>query len=430
MLKVATATAALLWATVATSNARCSQSSFPPSVTIAGMLARTDEAVLVHWAGGTKPTDTSTGETVYEIRQIVKNHPRPHKKGERSVLSGYREGKVDDLFLLVGNMSLSGGWHAPLEITETFFKYAIQAPVPETSTSKRLEYYFKFLEHPDQMISNDAYLEFKHAPTADIVQMSKQLPPEKIRRWITHPQTPVTRMGVYGLLIGLCGTEEDSKILEQKILEGTEEFRHGQPGLMPGYLLLRGEEGLSILDKHVLMNPDVSFGKVYAAKEAMRFMWSRSEGRIGKSRLRQSMRILLERPELADLVIADLARWKDWTIQNRLMDIYVSSLTRIPVTAENAEELRDLKRRASRLIDGKFSLTLNERTSNAYSIYSIKRAIVRYMLICSKDMTEESTNGTDTAVPEHVTSALSYLKILQELDPKTVTRAQRFFFIK
>jgi hypothetical protein len=112
-------------------------------------------------------------------------------------------------------------------------------------------------------------------------------------------------------------------------------------------------------------------------------MWTYGD-RIEKDRLRQSMRILLDRPELADLVIADLARWEDWSVIDRLMTLY------------DAEE---------------------------YGIPSIKRAIVRYMLVASKDKPEE---GEDLA---HVQKAEDYLAELRNKDPKTVKQAERFFFV-
>jgi hypothetical protein len=60
-----------------------------------------------------------------------------------------------------------------------------------------------------------------------------------------------------------------------------------------------------------------------------------------------------------------------------------------------------------------------------YDIPSIKRAIVRYMLVCSKDGPE----GDAGEKPEHVAQALENLEILRAKDAKTVREAERFFFI-
>jgi hypothetical protein len=131
----------------------------------------------------------------------------------------------------------------------------------------------------------------------------------------------------------------------------------------------------------------VPFSETYSAMQSLRFMWTYGDGRISKDRLRQSMRVLLSRPELSDLVIADLARWKDWSVQDRLMGYY---------------------------------------GADDYDIPSIKRAIVRYMLAATKDMPK----GDDVPMPEHVRKAKKNLVELRERDPKTVREAERFFFLR
>lgn len=120
--------------------------------------------------------------------------------------------------------------------------------------------------------------------------------------------------------------------------------------------------------------------------QALRFMWTYEPDRIPKERLKESMRVLLDRPELADLVITDLARWKDWSLQDRLMDMYQ---------------------------DEKFSIP------------AIRRAIVRYLYYCSQDKGEPAADGTTTR-PDHAVKADELLRKLEEIDPKTVGDAKRY----
>jgi hypothetical protein len=246
-------------------------------------------------------------------------------------------------------------------------------------------------------------------------------------------------LGLYGLLIGLCGNQNDSKVLEKKILEKTEDFRLGIDGLMSGYLLLTGDKGLAVLDEHKLKNRDVPFSETYAAMQALRFMWKYSEGRIEKSRLRASMRILLDRPELADLVIADLARWKDWEIQDRLMELYVLALASDSDDKgddeaddkgnnEADDRAADLQKALECIAarDPKMKVDVAE----PFNVPSIKRAIIRYMLVSTKDVPDEATSGEDSVIPEHATKGKKYVDVLRQLDPKTVAQAERFFFLK
>jgi hypothetical protein len=358
-----------------------------PTLTLSEQFAKAEAVLLVGWAGGEKAVADKAGNTRYEILQVVRDPDKKYKKGEPIVLERYRSGKKGDLSLLMGTKTETIDWGTPLDVTETSFNYIAQAPSPESAPEKRLKYFLKFLEFPDQTISNDAYAEFSNAPYKDIVPMSKLMPRDKLRKWVSGNDVPVTRLGLYGLMLGLCGDESDAAVMQQKILEKSDEFRLGVDGIMGGYLLLTGDKGLEVIEKAKFLDKKVPFSETYAAMQALRFMWTYGDGRIPADRLRQSMRLLLERPELTDLVIADLARWKDWSLQDKLMEMY------------GAEE---------------------------YNVPSIKRAIIRYMIASTKDVT--AGGGKET--PKHAATGARNLKTLRERDPKMVAEAERFFFLQ
>ncbi|HAW28015.1 MAG TPA: hypothetical protein DCY03_07835 [Planctomycetaceae bacterium] len=359
-----------------------------PSLTLTEQLSQSDVAVLAQWTEAEKGTLEKAGKTVFEVKEIVRQSDKDKLKvGDQITINRHRPGKKGNLFLLLGTKGTEVDWGDPIEVTETSFHYISQAPAPEEKTSKRLKYFLKFLEYPDQMISNDAYAEFANAPYEDITPLSKEMPREKIRKWLLDPDTPVTRIGLYGLLLGLCGTGEDVSFMEKKINEPTKEFRLGIDGVISGYLLLTGSDGLDKIDETKFVPKDVAFSDTYAAMQALRFMWTYGDGRIDKERLRKSMRLLLDRPELTDLVVADLARWDDWSVLDRLMDMY---------------------------------------GTGDYDIPSIKRAIVRYLLVASKGKNKKG-GGPDAATTE---KAKKLLDKLRKEDPKTVQSAERFFFLK
>ena len=80
--------------------------------------------------------------------------------------------------------------------------------------------------------------------------------------------------------------------------------------MISGYLLLTGNTGLDNLDDwkfKVHNGKKAAFSETYASMMGLRFMWQYAGGRISNERLQQSMRLLLDQPELADLVIADFA---------------------------------------------------------------------------------------------------------------------------
>ena len=187
-------------------------------------------------------------------------------------------------------------------------------------------------------------------------------------------------------MTGLCGKEEDADYLKSRLLEPVEGFRLGIDGMMGGYLLLAGEKGLQVLEDAKLRNKTVPFSETYATMQALRFMWTYGDEHISKDRLRQSMRIILDRPELADLVIVDLGRWQDWSVSDRLMELYGAA---------------------------------------GYDIPSTKRAIVRFYLTAEASKPKDATES----LPPHVVTAQKHLKTLRETDPDTVKAAEEFFFL-
>jgi len=54
---------------------------------------------------------------------------------------------------------------------------------------------------------------------------------------------------------------------------------------------------------------------------ALRFLGEESQS-VPRDRVLASLRLLLEEPKLADLVIADLARWQDWSAIDRLVELF------------------------------------------------------------------------------------------------------------
>jgi hypothetical protein len=361
-----------------------------PSLTLGEQYAKADAAVLVQWVSGEMPTKESLGSTTYEIVKVARTPAKSIEKGKKLTIERYRPGKKGDVSLLLGSRARADAleWGSPLDVTAAGYDYVVDAPPPDAKPEKRLAYYLKFLEHPDKLVADDAYAEFANAPYKDIAPLAKLFPRESLRKWVVSSEVPPTRIGLYGLMLGLSGNDEDSALLEAKITETTDGFRLGIEGLMGGYLLLTGEKGLKVIEKSKLESKDVPFSETYAAMQALRFLWTYGGGRIPPERLQKSMRLLLERPEVTDLVVQDLARWKDWSVQSRLMDLY---------------------------------------GAEGYEIPSIKRAIIRYMIASTKDV---PAGGGEEKPPRHITDGTRYLQQLRDKDAKMVNEAERLYFFQ
>ncbi|MBL8852150.1 MAG: hypothetical protein JNG89_20930 [Planctomycetaceae bacterium] len=389
-MRVASVVAAVLFAVAAPASAAlvCCPFCEAPSLTLAEQLGQSDVSVLVQWVEAQSPDKDKgfAGSTTYEVVEVVRDVAQAYPAGTKVVLDRERAGQPGDLFILLGTKGANVEWASPLSVSETSYQYIKQAPSKETPVAERLKYYTRFLEYQDPMVSADAYSEFANAPYKDIAPIKDDFPRDDLRRWLTDANTPKTRLGLYGLMLGLCGTPEDAQLLRGLIEEPTQEYRLGIDGIMAGYLLLTGEEGLALIEETKLRNSDAVFSETYAGMSSLRFLWTYAPERIPAERLRQSMRILLDRPDLADLVITDLARWEDWSIVDRLFQMY------------GQEE---------------------------YGIPSIKRNIVRYFLVAERAKgPSESDPQPQSAVRAH-----EYLAKIKETDPKTYEAAKRFFIL-
>ncbi len=401
-----------------------------PTLLMSEQIQQCDHLVLGRWISGTKPTGTLAGSSQFEILLVAKSRDDRFQTGQVISLPFSVADAEGRHYALMGRDQQLSYWHVPIEVSNAAWEYLAQLPAPDpepAGQAKNLEFAVQYFEHPEASVASDADAHFAAAPYETIVLMRDKLPRELLAGWLIDPKIPPTRLGLYGLLLGLCGTEEDAALMEQKIVRLESDFRLGIEGVMSGYLLIRGEPGLEVLEKTKMRadTPAVDangqtiklpFSETYAAMQALRFMWTYEPERIPRARLKASMRILLERPELSDLVIADLSRWKDWEIQDRLMQMYDEEKFNVP---------------------------------------SIRRAIVRFLFFCSQEKlvadtatepaagspasgpsspTAEQPASPATEPPSRSTAALSpaaiqaaaNLAALEQKDPRTVREAKRY----
>ena len=139
-------------------------------------------------------------------------------------------------------------------------------------------------------------------------------------------------------MLSVCGKPQDLEFLQEMIVSGDERQLKGLDSLISCYLTLAGAAGIDLIEDEFLRGGvfwDPEYVHTYAAIMAIRFQ-GQEEDTIPRDRLVAALRIVLDRPELADLVIPDLARWKDWASMDRLVQMFKdagekSSWVRVPI---------------------------------------------------------------------------------------------------
>ncbi|MCS6852669.1 MAG: hypothetical protein NZ700_16050 [Gemmataceae bacterium] len=186
--------------------------------------------------------------------------------------------------------------------------------------SAALLYFFRFLDSPDQEVSNDAFLEFAKASDADVGKVATKLSPERIRRWLQDSQTETRRLSLYAFLLGACGGEEDAAVLRSMIEKPTDRTTSCLGGVLAGYMQLRPREGWE-LAQQILGDPNRPFAHRLGALTALRFFqgWKPEESR---RQIVRGLGALLAQGDMADLAIEDLRRFGYWELTPEVLAQY------------------------------------------------------------------------------------------------------------
>jgi hypothetical protein len=263
------------------------------------------------------PTD-SLG--TFRIEKIVKGDLYA-KVGMSVEATYYGPPESKKTFLIQGVDPKSFVWSAPIALTDEAKEYLGKLLALPEEPVKRLAFYQSYFEHPDFLLSRDAYDEFAQAPYDEVVKLKPQIQRERLIEWINDPAISVDRKRLYYTLVAICDVKEDAKWMETKIRSVDEKERKALDALAAAYLSLVGADGLPVLVENYFQNEESDYVDVYAIVGALRF--HATEGKkIEPLKVADAMAKLLDRPDLADLVIPDLARLEDWRHLDKLMKLF------------------------------------------------------------------------------------------------------------
>jgi hypothetical protein len=197
--------------------------------------------------------------------------------------------------------------------------------VAKESPGKRLRYYFDFLQNPELEISLDAFREYAKADYKDYKEMARSLDPKILAGWLGAPETPTYRLGLYGSLLGHCGTAEHAKFLRKMIDDPATKEGSGIDGLLFGYSQLDPQGAWAYLTDTLKNSND--FNMRYAALRSCRFLFNERWDIIDKNetkakdKLVAGVALILAHKDMADFGIEDLRRWKRWELADTVLGL-------------------------------------------------------------------------------------------------------------
>jgi hypothetical protein len=276
----------------------------------------------------TRLPETATAHTlseevpqgVFEIGDVLKSTAGPNVGEEiRTVIFGQEQ--VGDQFLIMGVGSPDFDWSTPMKVSPRAADYLrLLGGLPEKGP-ERLAFFQDYLEDAESLLARDAYDEFARSPYSDVKGLGDKMDHGRLVTWIQDPETALNRKRLYLVMLSACGGAEDLPMLEQLLRTEDRKVRAGLDATLGCYLLLAGVDGMTLVEDLFLNNAQAEYADTYA---------------VPRERLLQGLHCLLDRPELADLIIPDLVRWEDWSQVERLVKLFKeadkkSNWVRVPI---------------------------------------------------------------------------------------------------
>jgi len=238
------------------------------------------------------------------------------------------DGQPGDKYLVMGIDPSALTWSTPLKLNDRQQQYILDLVRLPPAGVGRLAFFQQYIEDSDGMLSRDAYEEFARVPYAMVKELKPQLNHDQLVTWIKDPRVTAAHRRLYFTLLGVCGDQRDLPMLEQRLRSADTQSRSALDALIACYLTLRGPEGLPLIEELFLAKRSSNSGDDYAGVFAtiMALRFHATEGNVvPRQRVLQAFGLVLDKPQMADLIIPDLARWQDWSHLDRLVDLFKSA---------------------------------------------------------------------------------------------------------
>lgn len=198
-------------------------------------------------------------------------------------------------------------------------------------TSEFLSYFFRHLDHANSQIADDALMEFAKIDYRNVPPWAKQLPADKLARWLEQPNLPAARVRLYASLLGDCGDARQAALLRRLLDQArTQDKDLGMDDLLFGYTVLRPKEGWAYL-RRVLGDAKAPFVARYGALKAIRFLWGARPDLVTPDELASGLMLTLDQGDFADLAIDELRQHKRWEVIEQILGYYGKDSHAAPV---------------------------------------------------------------------------------------------------
>jgi hypothetical protein len=345
------------------------------SQTITQSVQEADVA-FVATLSGSKPIVSSQaggpdGETTARLVKVLRSHPAVENKKELILPRYIPAAEQQEVRYLIYATVVDGVVDpyraSPVESTEMVDYLAAAVEQPNRKPAERVAFFFRYLDHAEPTIANDAYAEFAAAPYKDVRSAAAHFDADRIVGWLNDSKTEPYRFGLYGLLLGVCGRDQDAGLIRTILEDPKRRPISGVDGLLGGLCVLDAVRGVDYM-LSVLTNPENDFNYRYSALRTAKFVVS-DMPEVDKDQLFSRMEPAIFIADMSDLVIDEFRRNKQWGPTSKILALF---------------------------------------TDPKFDVQVVKRAVVRFALKCPEPAAE-------TFVAELRAKDAQYVKDVEEI---------------
>ncbi|MFO1064638.1 MAG: hypothetical protein U0892_12310 [Pirellulales bacterium] len=205
------------------------------------------------------------------------------------------------------------------------------APQPVVDETLWLNFFWRHLESDDSWVRDDCFNAVAGISLEAMSQWVGTLKANDVTARIENSATAMDHRRFYWVVLSLCGKQSERDFARRSIfrtLNRTEEERTDAVSDLDAaiscFIGLGGEEALTEIETEILNHPGRRYSERCAAVSAIRVQATEFK-KLDRSRLCRSLALALNDPDIADLVIPDLARQEDWSQISRMMQLYRSA---------------------------------------------------------------------------------------------------------
>jgi hypothetical protein len=261
----------------------------------------------------------------FEIKRILAQSTEERLRGGERVIGSWPPRGKGDLFLLAARQrsDKSLDWTITAPLSSAGMEYVSRVAELRPEREKLLAYCVGLIDAEDDVVRHDVHEELLGASIAELAPVKVVMRRERLEALFANPKTRETWRGLYGLMLGLCGDAGSETLLRKRVDEPLgDKSTFGVDRTMCGYMLLAGEDGIARVVGRKLQADAVSPNERYAALCALRRLQLEAPERLSREALCRAIRPLLDRSDFADIAVSDLARLKDWDVQDKIIAIY------------------------------------------------------------------------------------------------------------